>query len=200
MRASTGLHYVMEVSKELSEQAEILLHEIAAKDVPVDDTDPQVRLDWGIVRLVRRGNELLLEEPDYKSDPLRFVPGLNFTAAVLRAQQRVHARLGVSAEPVAYDQFMLVYPAGLTATRVAATRQLPQLQGDSGWRVFDASRVDWDAEPQARRVYEVAGERPALMGVLSLPVGWSLQLEDDTLAEVAPPNGEPIATLMALQL
>ncbi|MGZ5441093.1 MAG: immunity protein Imm33 domain-containing protein [Thermoanaerobaculia bacterium] len=121
-----------------------------------------------------------------------------FTCAVLRAQQRVHDRLGVGAEPAPYDQFLLVYPGGLTAARVAAIRQAPYQPADSGWRVFDSGRIDWTAEPQARRLYEVAGERPALMSVLSLPAGWSVQFENETLAEAAPPEGEPIAVGMVV--
>jgi hypothetical protein len=197
---NSGLVYATHVAHDLRPQAEILMRQIVGKNPGSDGSELRVRLDWGIVNLVRRGNEVFVEEPDYRRDPLRFVPHLDFTCAVLRAQQLVHDCLQVSAEPVTYDSFLLVYPAGLTASRVAATRQPPRRPGDSGWRVFDADRIDWTAEPQARRVYEVAGERQAIMSVLSLPVGWSVRLEDDTLAEVAPPGGEPIEVGMAVQL
>lgn len=203
MNSDSGLVYATEVADDLRPQAEILMRQVLDND----DNDPgpdsgelRVRLDWGIVKLVRRGNEVYLEEPDYRRDPLRFVPQLTFTCAVLRAQQLVHDRLGVKAVPVTYDQFMLVYPAGLTAARVAATRQAPEQPADSGWRVFDAGRIDWAAEPQARRIYEVAGERPALMGILSLPVGWAMRLEGEILTEAAAPEGGPIEVGMVVEL
>jgi hypothetical protein len=200
MNSDSGLVYATEVADDLRPHAEILMRQVLDDDPGQDGGELRVRLDWGIVKLVRRGNEVYLEEPDYRRDPLRFVPQLTFTCAVLRAQQLVHDRLGVKAEPVAYDQFMLVYPAGLTAARVAATRQAPEQPADSGWRVFDAGRIDWAAEPQARRIYEVAGERPALMGILSLPVGWAVRLEGETLTEAAPPEGGPIEVGMAVEL
>ena len=200
LSSNSGLVYATDVADDLRAQAEILMRQIAGKDPGLDSGELRVRLDWGVVKLVRHGNEVFLEEPDYRRDPLRFVPHLDFTCAVLRAQQLVHDRLKVSAEPVTYDSFLLVYPAGLTASCVAATRQPSGRPGDSGWRVFDAARIDWTGDLQARCVYEVAGERKAIMSVLSLPVGWSVRLEDDILAEVAPPGGEPIEIGMAIQL
>jgi hypothetical protein len=200
INSDSGLVYATEVDNDLRGQAEILLYQLVSKEPKPDGGDLKVRLDWGIVKLVRRGNEVFVEEPDYRRDPLQFVPQLNFTCAVLRAQQLVHDRLGVRAEPVAYDNFLLVYPGGLTASGVAATRQPPRQPGDSGWRVFDATRIDWKADLQALRVYEIARERQAILSVLSLPVGWSVRLEDDTLVEAAPPDGEPIAVGMTLQI
>jgi len=202
MRGSSGLVYVTEVSDALRDQAEILLRLIASREPVADGDHACVRLDWGIAKLERRGDEIVVEEPNYRGDPRRFVPGLNFTCAVLRAHQRVHERLCVGAEPVHYDQFMLVYPGGMTAGRIAAIRQATEREKDTGWRVFDGARIDWAAEPEARYVYEVAGERPALMAVLSLPVGWAVRLEGETLMEAAPPTGtgERIAIRMAVQL
>src|ERR1043165_3970403 len=120
------LTYATEVADDLRDQAGILMRQVLGKAPGADGSERRVRLDWGLVKVVRRGNEVILEEPDYKHDPLRFVPQLTFTCAVLRAQQLVHDRLGVRAEPVTYDNFMLVYPGALAAARVAATRQPPE--------------------------------------------------------------------------
>jgi len=200
VRGSRGLEYVTEVSDDLRDQAEILLRLIASKEPEANDSGARVRLDWGIVKLVRRGSEVLVEEPDYRRDPLRFIRGLTFTCAVLRAQQRVHDRLKVAAEPVGYDELVLVYLEGLSAARVAATRQASERPGDTGWRVFAANRIDWGAQFGARRVYDVPRERPGLMAVLSLPVGWSVRLEGDTLTEAATPKGERVVVGMALEV
>jgi hypothetical protein len=200
MRANSGLVYIADVADDLLDQAEILLRLLANEDPALAAGGAPVRLDWGLVRLERRGDEVVVEEPDYRRDPLQFLPGLNFTCAVLRAQQRVHERLGVGAEPVKYDQVMLVYPGGLSAAHIVATRQAPGHDQDSGWRVFDAAHIDWTQEPQARRFYQIPSVRPELMAVLSLPVGWSIRLHDASLAEAAPPGSQPMAVGMAIPL
>jgi hypothetical protein len=198
-QGKSGLVYVSAVADDLREQAGILLWQLASQE-PEPDRNGNVRLDWGVVKLVRHGNEVRVEEPDYKHDARRFVPGLNFTAAVLRAQQSVHDRLWVSPEPVKYDQNILVYARDLKPPELAAIRQKTEREGDTGWRLFDAVHIDWSAEPRALRVYEIARERPALMAVLSLPAGWSVRLQDGNLAEVAPPEGEPRTVGMPLEL
>lgn len=185
----SGRSYTTEIAAELSSQAELLLTVIARRSLDIADT-MQVRLDWGVVKLVPNGAEIAVEEPDYRHDPLIFVRRLDFTCAVLREQQRVHDSLNVSAEPVTYDQYVLEYPESLTAERLVATRRPPNDSTDSGWRVFDERRIDWNAPPMSRRVFEIARARPALLAVLSLPAGWSVQLHADTLAECAAPQGE----------
>jgi hypothetical protein len=200
LRSNGGLPYVSDVSEELRGQAELLLPQIAssaAELLPGQQT--RVRVDWGIVRLVRRGDELVVEEPDYLVQPLRFIAGLNVTCAVLRAQQEVLERLQVSSRPVQYDQFMLVYAAGLTAARIAAIRQDPQQPGDSGWRVFEASDIDWSVQPKAVRIYDIPSSRPSLMAALALPTGWAVRLRQGTLVEAVAPENRHIALDMSFE-
>ena len=123
----------------------------------------------------------------------------NCQPSVEKVLPRAH-RLGVPAEPVRYDEFILAYPGSLSAVSVVAIRQTAENDSNSGWCVFDAAKIDWTAEPDARRVYEVAHERPALVCVLSLPVGWSVRIEQETLLEAAPPEGEPIVVGLPLNL
>jgi hypothetical protein len=197
--SDTGLTYVAEVAEEVRDQAALLLSLVARGARSVRDGD-QMRLDWGIVRLARTGYEVTVQEPDYRGDPRRYVPGLNFTCAVLKAQQLVHDRLVVSAAPIAYDQFVSVYPGGLTAPVTAAIRQTAQADLDTGWRIFDADRIDWAAELQARRVYEFARERAALLGALALPEGWAVRFEGRTLVESVSPEGSRRALSLTLDL
>ncbi len=199
-QSNTGLVYVTEISEELSQQAGLLLRIVTGEPVPAQGESLKVSLDWNIVRLTHIGDEVFVEEPDYTRNAQDFVPGLNFTCAVLRAQQLVHERLGVGAEPVNYDQGVLVYPNGLTATSLVAIRQSSEIPEDSGWRVFDAGEIDWSSQPEARRVYEIAPTRPALLSIISLPIGWSIRMEQGTLEETVSPEGERLSINMAIQL
>lgn len=199
-RNSSGLDYVAEVADELRDLGYLLLSLVAGKPAPADGKSLKQRLDWNIVRLTRTGSEVVVEEPDYAYDSEHFLPGLNFTCAVLHAQQLVHARLEVEAEPVNYDAGVLVYPEGLTAAGMAAIRQDSDLPEDSGWRVFDADRVDWKAEPHALRVYEIAAKRPELLSILSLPAGWSIRMEGRSLAEAVSPEGKHMAADLNISL
>src|SRR5262245_17067483 len=185
---SGNLVYVTEVADDLRDQATILLRQIASR-LPELDFNAPVRLDWGVVKLERQGDEVWVNEPDYRHDPRQYIPGVNFTCAVLRAQQCVHDRLGVSAKPVRYDQSILIYPGALSERRIVAIRQKEETTPDSGWRVFAAEQIDWALEPGACYVYQLAVTRAALLAVLSLPVGWSTQLEGETLKEAAAPDG-----------
>jgi hypothetical protein len=199
-QGKSGLLYVTEISEALYQQASLLLHLVTGEPVPAQGKSLKVPLDWNIVRLTHIGDEVFVEEPDYTHDAQDFVPGLNFTCAVLHAQQLVHDRLGVGAEPVNYDQGVLAYPNALTATSLVAIRQSSEILEDSGWRVFDAGEIDWSRQPEARRVYEIAPTRPALLGIISLPIGWSVRMEQGILEETVSPEGERLSINMAIQL
>jgi hypothetical protein len=200
VQSATGQTYMAPVSGHSRDRAELLLRLLATRYPDPPPSGSRVRLDWGVARLSAQGSEMLVEEPDYRRDPLQFVPGIEFTCSVLGAQQLVHDRLQVSAEPVSYDQAIFVYPPGLACQLLAATRQAPLRAEDSGWRTFDAERIDWTAGFQAHRVYEVPLQRPALMAVLSLPSGWSVRMDGPTLVEAATPEGRRIPLTMTIEL
>jgi hypothetical protein len=199
MPGSDNLVYVTEVADDLRDQATILLGQIASRS-PELDLDAPARLDWGVVKLERQGNEVWVNEPDYRHDPRRYIPGMNFTCAVVRAQQCTHDRLGVSAEPVRYDQSILIYPRALSERPIAAIRQKGETPRDSGWRVFAVEQIDWALEPRACYVYQLAVKRAALLAALSLPVGWSVQLEGETLKQAAAPDGSAFVVDLPIEL
>jgi hypothetical protein len=199
-RSNNGLLYVTEISEELRNQGSLLLRLVIGQPAPADGDSLKVRLDWNIVKLTRTGGEVVVQEPDYTRNSESYLPSLNFTCSVLHAQQLVHERLNVSSEPVNYDEGVLVYPGGLSMTGMATIRQLAKTPEDSGWRVFDAERIDWMAEPLGRRVYEIAGERPALLSTMSLPVGWSIRMEGGLLTEAVSPEGQRHTVNMTINL
>jgi hypothetical protein len=200
---SDGRHltYVSNVSDDLRPQAELLLGRLAATAPALEpDQELPVRLDWGIVKLIRRNDEMSVEEPDYRTDARRFVPRVTFTCAVLRAQQQLLERLNADPQPVHYDQAVLVYPGALAARRVVAIRRDPLQPVHTGWHVFDEDLIDWDLDAQAVGVYDVPRQQPALMSILALPTGWAVRFEQDTLLEAAPPGGTPMTLGMTFDL
>src|SRR5437016_1403971 len=91
-----------------------------------------VQFGFSVLALRRRGNELLVCEPDYGGDPFTQTrDDVTCTLAVLTAQAAVVNRLGVEPVDVRFDDLVVAARGCLAERRVYLQRSEPK-PGDSG--------------------------------------------------------------------
>jgi hypothetical protein len=152
----------------------------------------KVEFGWSLLWLREDGDVLAVCEPDFEGDPMRDqVDDVTGTLSVLAAQSGVLSEYKV-AEPVPtrFDQKIVVAKGVLDLDRVYLERTAPQ-PGDSGWYigpVDEGDQVDESASPEDRYdailAHELLGRRPALVTVLSLPLGALVVFDGDEIVHV----------------
>lgn len=144
-----------------------------------------IQIGWSLTRLAEeRPGLLALEEPDFASMPIRWVPGVTTTLRHLRLQKDVAASLGV-----APDFSSILLPA-LVCSRVperppggmSRFPADPSLPNDSGWFIGCAGPGHDHGDPaEIRResLYAIACFAPSLVPYLAMPGDWTVVFGED---------------------
>jgi hypothetical protein len=114
---------------------------------------------------------LILEEPDMKSFPIKFIPSMNNTFKTLRNQKDVVESIGKNIELnfPSIRQAIVVHKDYKLAKAVLLERIAPE-GSQSGWWVH----LKGDSKPEdysLTSLYQFALDRPDLVQYLALPVG-----------------------------
>lgn len=141
----------------------------------------RVPMGWCELAVVAEGDDLVLREPRFATDPfIEFADDISQTLAIVADQAAFAEQLGVARQPTAFDDVIAVAPGSLGVHRIFAERRA------SGWVVGTRDGTD---EPPADdwihlHVFELLALRPALLRVLSLPLGYLVALEGDVIETV----------------
>ncbi len=118
-----------------------------------------------------KDGRLILEEPDMKSFPIKFIPSMNNTFKTLRKQKDVVESIGKNIELnfPSIRQAIAVHKDYKSAKVVLLERIAPE-GSQSGWWVHipgDAKTEDYSLTS----LYQFALDRPDLVQYLALPIG-----------------------------
>jgi hypothetical protein len=150
-----------------------------------------VQFGWSLLTLRQRGDELIVCEPDFDSDPLtRIREDVTCTLAVLTGQAAVINLLGVEPEEVHFNDWVLVYRGCLDEQRVFLYRHEREPEV-SGWSVdpVDSPLPEVKEENfEFLRVFELLSRRPELLKVMGLPEGYMVFFKGDRIDAVFDEN------------
>ena len=150
---------------------------------------PGSRIDfgWAPLQIEARGDDWLVCEPDFDSEPMRWRPTVDQTLAILQAQAALITELGVPAKQTRGDQTLWLAPDALDAPRVYLNRNEASEPTESGWYIGrDRSDAESGEVQRARRVRAgtLASRKPEWVAVLALPARYLAIFEHGELAEI----------------
>jgi len=149
-----------------------------------------LQLGWAVFTLVRERDALVLCEPDWQRDPRRCV----VREVTVSAQQQVlasmvHQLTRAPAQACSCHDTLLVEPGALEHDRVYMRRIGPASAGDSGWVLTRTPTGATDVAPLP--MSSLPSMRPHLLKVVTLPVGYLVQLDAHAVTEVWDASGTP---------
>jgi hypothetical protein len=188
----------VDCGEDLAKPAHGLLRMLAradGADAPLRD-GLVVEHGWSPLRLVERDGVLEVWEPDFVRDPAAgFHAGADTVLRVLAKQAAVVHACGARAQATRWDDLVHADRAALAAPRLALLRMAAAATGDSGWRL-GAARAGSDLpagpQPDTFPAWRLLHERHAAMKLLALPVGYSVVLEGDAIADVRDGAGRSV--------
>jgi len=150
---------------------------------------PGSRIDfgWAPLQIEAQGEDWLVCEPDFGSEPMRWHPTVDQTLAVLQAQAALITDLGVSPQQTRGDQTLWLSPDALDAPRVYLHRNEASTPTESGWYIGRDRGEDKSAEVQrAQRVRAgtLASRKPEWVAVLALPAHYLVTFEQGEIAAI----------------
>lgn len=136
-----------------------------------------LQVGWSIVEFVDMSDGTLeLQEPDFRSFPIRYVDSMTRTLTYLSAQNAALASIGASLEdqescPTLYDSALLCDRAFKSRSFMMERR--PPAGNDSGWFIGCLEKHDHNKPKSLIResLYRVALEKPEVIDLLLFPVG-----------------------------
>jgi len=169
--------------------ARSMLERFAQLDAAGPRLHPGSRIDfgWAVLQIEAQGEDWLVCEPDFESEPMRWLPSVDATLGVLDGQAALMRRLGVPPRATRGDHTLWLAPDALEAPRVYLHRTEPESAAECGWYIGrDRQGEDDD---QARRALKVRAGRlltlkPEWLPVLALPPGYLVQFEDGEIAAI----------------
>jgi hypothetical protein len=146
---------------------------------------------WSAYKLRGRPGLWRIEEPDFGGDPYaNSRPDITFTLSILAQQFAVGEKLGLRpsqlAEVSCFD--MILHPSCLRDQRIRAERVELRGQKFSGWQLFALDRKTSEADDMVSDVATLVKARPALLRVMLLPVGYSVEMNGNEIRSVTDPS------------
>jgi hypothetical protein len=150
---------------------------------------------WSLYRVKGGPGDWHIEEPDFGSDPYaNSRPDCTFTLSLLAQQFAVGERIGLKpsqmAEVSCFD--MILHPNCLRDRRIRAERTELRGQKFSGWELSSLDRVTTQADDMVTDVATLTKIRPALLRVILLPVGYTVELDGNDIRTVTDPSKQVV--------
>lgn len=159
------------------------LHAAGPKLAPGSHID----FGWATLQIEARGEDWLVCEPDFDSEPMRWLPSVDATLGVLQVQAALMRELGVPPRATRGDQTLWLAPDALDAPRVYLHRTEPESAAECGWYIGREREDGDEAEPRHAlrvRAGRLLTLKPAWLPVLALPAGYLVQFEDGAIAAI----------------
>jgi hypothetical protein len=182
---------------DLKPQAEALLDKLAELDAkgPALHAGSVIDFGWSRLTLEAEGDELVVSEPDFLSDPTkRTSTGVEATLRISLRQAELLQRLGVEGVDARWDSTLALQRGALSTARVYLERMESQNPGFSGWylgEVRDSGPVE-RKDVESMPVYRLYTERPELLTALALPPGWLVVFDGQIIEAALNPAGENV--------
>lgn len=139
------------------------------------------------------GEYFVVSAPDYTDEAgEKKQDDLTETLRVLAAQRPWLEITGVDAEPVDFDQQVLVVRGALETEQVFLWRVASPGGRLTGWRLAPGDVSSTDMEVDSIAVHEIWRKRPALMQAMVLPVGWMAYFYGDEIVTLVDPGDQVV--------
>lgn len=196
-REFRGRLLVAYCDSDLAEEANSLLRMIEEADEHVgglrDNTF--IEFGWAPLRLRSENGELVACEPDYVGDVNQLVPSVSRTLRVVAAQTALLNALGVDGVAAKYNQGVVLKRGVLDIRRIYAHRRQPVSDRDSGWYIGPADDIGEPPDPSqldAIYVYRLLNVRPALLGVMAIPLEYIVVFDGDEIEALVDPSNRQV--------
>jgi hypothetical protein len=137
------------------------------------------------------GEYFVIASPDYGDETGQArKDDLSDTLRVLAAQRPWLRLTGVSAEPVDFDQHLLVVRGALETEQVFLVRVESPGGRMTGWRLAPVDLEHASAEVDSIPVHEVWRKRPELLQTMLFPAGWMAYYDREQLVTLVDPSDQ----------
>jgi hypothetical protein len=198
LQRKIGKHnVVVTCASDLVAQAEGLLDKIEELNhrVPIRD-GTTIEFGWSLLTLRDFGEELSVCEPYFRGDPFQDeMPVVEDTLRVLTQQIGLLNRLGVEGFASHFQQKIVIEKGIFACAHIFLERQITEDPDDSGWYIGNAEggEVQKSIEDLEKvYVYELFNNRPSVMAVLALPVGYQVIFFGDNIEAIFNIVGEDV--------
>jgi|GEM_PF-3101802 len=171
--------------------ARSMLETLASRHKEGPPLAPGTRIDfgWAVLQIEAAGEQWLVCEPDFDSEPMNWRPTVDATLGVLDAQALLMRALRVAPEATCGHQTLWLAPDALDADSVYLHRSEPDSTTDSGWYIGrDQSDKADKAVETAKAVRTRAGRlltlKPEWLSVLALPRNYLVQFSGGELSAI----------------
>ena len=176
MHAIHREHFFLICADELTEQGEFLADSVARRAHQVGGlTEGETfEFGWCVLKLVRSGDKLELQEPDYSANPLlNFRSDVSTSLRVVLAQNELLHRIQVVPRGSRFDEKIVLRKGCLPHEHLYMERS-PPTDGDSGWYLSQAGEQSSPEASDLESIYsfQLLAARPSLLSCLLLPPGW----------------------------
>ncbi|HEY7424619.1 MAG TPA: hypothetical protein VH682_10355 [Gemmataceae bacterium] len=148
-----------------------------------------VQFGWSLLRLRQEGSELIVCEPDFDGDAVSGVVPHVTRSLIVQTQQSDVLCL-VQAEPAAiwFQDTVLLTDGCLEQPLIFMTREVPSRKGDSGWGIGYKEDPGLACADHYIPLFELVRRRAALLQVMLLPTGWSVNFDGDLIDSIFNPD------------
>lgn len=174
----------------LSKQAEFLLSliEIEYKSINVLQDNYKIQIGWSIYIISGQNEEFVILSPDYNQNPFKDMKSDLTIPLMIQAQQNEMLRkTKVQSEPVSFQDTMVILKDALKSDLLYLERKEICKKGDSGWYLGlldDKNEARGIEDYQSIYIFQLLQLKPALLQLLTLPVGCIAIIDGDSIVEV----------------
>ncbi len=156
----------------------------------------RIQFGWALLRLRGEARDLVVEAPDFASDPFHeFTDDCSVPLRVVTAQAEVCTQAKAAPADVTFQQTIIVHKGCLQDAGLYVERQRPAAKtADSGWYV---GPLESDAPPgaddlEAMPTFRLLDARPIILSVLQLPVGYVATIKGDRIVDIVNQRNETV--------
>lgn len=202
LTAAGGAHiFTVKFREELLPLAESLLQLVMshAYDQPEYPADFKIAFGWVPVTLRGRGRDRAICIPDFSRNPFDDVQeDVSIALTVSAGQEDVIKRTGVKKSmPCLFTDEVVLGQGCLAGKLIEMERKDFPTRGFSGWHIMPGDPVDLKRIEEKKKIertptYRILGRRDIVLNLLSLPVGYTVRINDQGIAAVYNTNRESV--------
>ncbi len=153
----------------------------------------RIQVGWTKFTMVQHGDRYSVCEPDFSTDPHEHLrEDISVSLGVMLEQNLWSKTLNAPLNPAYYAEIVILQKCCLESERIYLERRRPNGH-DSGWYVgMTEGGRPAEADLEAREIWTVLRDRPALIQFFALPAGFLVIMERDQAISIANENNETV--------
>lgn len=167
----------------------------AFDDIDVDSIVDgyKIQFGWSIFTLLEEGSDFYVVAPDFSSNPFEeYDKNISLSLAILRSQISFTQSMSIEGEVTSFQDKIIVGRGVLEEEKIYLERREKAFDNDSGWYIGPQEGEVSEDELEVIHAYSLIDERPELIQVLNLPIGYMAILDGETIQAIVNADNEKV--------